>query len=140
VLLDGSFGGDVLNFTKRTMDTFGTSADAAKELLPAGDPNRVAPGYARSKRFFYGEYTEDGTYVKLREIALTMNLMPSLARAVRADNLALTLSGRNLYTWTNYSGFDPEMNLFGQLTVERGNDFGTYPIPRMFTVGLQASF
>jgi hypothetical protein len=32
------------------------------------------------------------------------------------------------------------MNLFGQLTVERGNDFGTYPIPRMFTVGLQASF
>lgn len=140
VLFDGSFGGDVLNFTKRTMDTFGTSADAAKELLPVGDPNRVAPGYARSKRFFYGEYTEDGSYVKLREIALTMNLMPSLARAVRADNLALTLSGRNLYTWTKYSGFDPEMNLFGQLTVERGNDFGTYPIPRMFTVGLTASF
>jgi TonB-dependent SusC/RagA subfamily outer membrane receptor len=140
VLLDGSFGGDVLNFTKRTMDTFGTSAEVAKELLPVGDPNRVAPGYARSKRFFYGEYTEDGSFVKLREISMTYDLMPSLARAVRAQNLALTLSGRNLYTWTKYSGFDPEMNLFGQLTVERGNDFGTYPIPRMFTVGLQASF
>jgi TonB-dependent SusC/RagA subfamily outer membrane receptor len=140
VLLDGSFGNDVLNFTRRTMDTFGTSADAAKEFLPAGDPNRVAPGYARSKRFFYGEYTEDGSYVKLREVSATVNLMPSLARAVRAQSLALTLSGRNLYTWTDYSGFDPEMNLFGQLTVERGNDFGTYPIPRMFTIGLQASF
>jgi TonB-dependent SusC/RagA subfamily outer membrane receptor len=140
VLLDGSFGGDVLNFTKRTMDTFGTSADAARELLPAGDPNRVAPGYARSKRFFFGEYTEDGTYVKLREISATIDLMPSLARVARARNLALTFSGRNLYTWTDYSGFDPEMNLFGQLTVERGNDFGTYPIPRMFTVGIQASF
>lgn len=140
VLLDGSFGGDVLNFTKRTMDTFGTSKDVEKELLPVGDPDRVAPGYARSKRFFYGKYTESGTYVKLREISMTWNLMPSVAKAVRAQDLALTVSGRNLYTWTDYTGFDPEMNLFGQLTVERGNDFGTYPIPRMFTVGLQASF
>jgi TonB-dependent SusC/RagA subfamily outer membrane receptor len=140
VLLDGSFGGDVLNFTKRTMDTFGTSVDVERELLPVGDPNRVAPGYARSKRFFYGEYTEDGTYVKLREISATLNLMPSLAQAVRAQNLALTISGRNLHTWTKYTGFDPEMNLFGQLTVERGNDFGTYPIPRMWSVGIQASY
>lgn len=140
VLLDGSFGGDVLNFTKRTMDTFGTSVDVEKELLPVGDPNRVAPGYVRSKRFYYGQYTEDGSYVKLREIAATFNLPRSLARSLRSQNVALTLSGRNLYTWTKYTGFDPEMNLFGQLTVERGNDFGTYPIPRMFTMGLQASF
>ncbi len=140
VLLDGSFGGNVLNFTKRTMDTFGTSADVQNELLAAGDPKRVAPGYARSKRFYFGEYVEDGGYLKLREISATVNLMPSMARAVRAQNLALTVSGRNLHTWTKYTGFDPEMNLFGQLTVERGNDFGTYPIPRMWSVGIQASY
>lgn len=139
-LLDGSFGGDVLNFTKRTLDTFGTSADAALELLPANDPNRVAPGFARSKRFFFGQYTEDGTYVKLREISASFDLAPSLARSVRAAGLALTLSGRNLYTWTDYTGFDPEMNLFGTLTVERGNDFGTYPIPRMWSIGLRATY
>jgi TonB-dependent starch-binding outer membrane protein SusC len=140
MLLDGSFGGDVLNFTKRTLDTFGTSADVARELLPVGDPNRVAPGYARSKRFFFGEYVEKGTYVKLREISATINLMPSLAKAIRAGDVSLTLAGRNLHTWTNYTGFDPEMNLFGQLTVERGNDFGTYPIPRMWSVGIRATY
>jgi len=139
-LLDGSFGGDVLNFTKRTLDTFGTSADAALELLPVGDPNRVAPGYARSKRFFYGKYVEDGTYVKLREVSATVDLAPSLAQVVKAGSIALTVAGRNLHTWTDYSGFDPEMNLFGQLTVERGNDFGTYPIPRMWSVGIRASY
>ena len=139
-LLDGSFGGDVLNFTKRTLDTFGTSAEAALEFLPPGDPNRVTPGYARSKRFFYGQYTEDGTYVKLREVSATFDLAPSLARSVRAAGLALTLSGRNLYTWTDYTGFDPEMNLFGTLTVERGNDFGTYPIPRMWSLGIRATY
>ena len=140
VLLDGSFGGDVLNFTKRTLDTFGTSADASLELLPVGDPNRVAPGYARSKRFFFGKYVEDGTYVKLREVSATVDLEPSLARAVRAGSLSLTIAGRNLRTWTSYTGFDPEMNLFGQLTVERGNDFGTYPIPRMLSFGVRATY
>ena len=139
-LLDGSFGGDVLNFTKRTLDTFGTSAEAALEFLPATDPRRVAPGYARSKRFFYGFYAEDVSYVKLREISATFDLAPNLARSVRAAGLALTLSGRNLHTWTNYTGFDPEMNLFGTLTVERGNDFGTYPIPRMWSIGLRATY
>ena len=139
-LLDGSFGGDVLNFTKRTLDTFGTSAEAALEFLPVGDPNRVAPGYARSKRFFYGYYAEDGTYVKLREVSVTFDLAPNLARVVKAAGLAVTFSGRNLHTWTDYTGFDPEMNLFGQLTVERGNDFGTYPIPRQYSIGLRATY
>jgi TonB-dependent starch-binding outer membrane protein SusC len=140
VLLDGSFGGDVLNFTKRTLDTFGTSAEAALEFLPVGDPQRVPPGYARSKRFFYGKYAEDGTYVKLREVSATIDLANSLARTMRAANLSVTIAGRNLKTWTDYSGFDPEMNLFGQLTVERGNDFGTYPIPRMWSVGVRATY
>jgi TonB-dependent SusC/RagA subfamily outer membrane receptor len=139
-LLDGSFGGDVLNFTKRTLDTFGTSADAALELLPVGDPNRVAPGYANSKRFYFGKYAEDGTYVKLREVSATFDLAPNLARSVKAAGLAVTVAGRNLHTWTDYTGFDPEMNLFGQLTVERGNDFGTYPIPRMWSIGLRATY
>ncbi|MEP6508824.1 MAG: hypothetical protein ABJC63_11410, partial [Gemmatimonadales bacterium] len=139
-LLDGSFGGDVLNFTKRTLDTFGTSAEAALEFLPVGDPKRVVPGYARSKRFFYGNYAEDGTYVKLREVSATFDLAPNLARSVKAAGLAVTVSGRNLHTWTKYTGFDPEMNLFGQLTVERGNDFGTYPIPRQYSIGLRATY
>ncbi len=140
MLLDGSFGGDVLNFTKRTLDTFGTSADAALELLPASDPRRVVPGYARSKRFYFGEYVEDGSFVKLREVSATFDLAPKLARTVKAAGLAVTLSGRNVYTWTKYTGFDPEMNLFGTLTVERGNDFGTYPIPRMWSLGFRATY
>lgn len=139
-LLDGSFGNDVLNFTRRTMDTFGTSAATARELLPAGDPNKLPTGYLRSKRFYYGKYVEDGSYVKLREVSLTYDLPAAFAQSLRAGSASLTVSGRNLHTWTKYSGYDPEMNLFGQLTVERGNDFGTYPIPRMYSVGISATF
>lgn len=140
VLLDGSFGNDVLNFTRRILDTFATGGDTGRELLPVGDPNRLAPGFLRSRRFFFGLYVEDGTYVKLREISASVELGQMLANATRSKGLELTLSGRNLYTWTDYRGFDPEMNLFGQRTVERGNDFGTYPIPRTFTVGIRATY
>lgn len=139
-LLDGSFGNDVLNFTRRTMDTFGTSAETARELLPAGDPNKLPTGFLRSKRFYFGKYVEDGSYVKLREISVSYNLPSAFAQSMRASSAQLTLSGRNLHTWTSYSGYDPEMNLFGQLTVERGNDFGTYPIPRIYSVGINATF
>jgi TonB-linked SusC/RagA family outer membrane protein len=139
-LLDGSFGNDVLNFTRRTMDTFGTSAATARELLPAGDPNKLPTGYLRSQRFYYGKYVEDGTYVKLREVSVTYDLPSAFAQSLHAGSAALTLSGRNLHTWTKYTGYDPEMNLFGQLTVERGNDFGTYPIPRTYSIGLNATF
>lgn len=139
-LLDGSFGGEVLNFTRRIMDTFGTSADVAREYLPVGDPNRLAPGYLRSKRFYFGKYAEDGSFVKLRELSLTYNLTPFFANVIRAKGLDLTVSGRNLHTWTSYSGYDPEMNLFGQRTVERGNDFGTYPIPRVWSIGVRATY
>ena len=97
----------------------------------------IDDSYSKSLSDFY---VEDGSYVKLREISLTYNLPSSFAQSVRASSAALTVSGRNLHTWTKYSGYDPEMNLFGQLTVERGNDFGTYPIPRMYTVGITATF
>lgn len=140
VLLDGSFGGNVLNFTRRILDIFRTGKESERALLPAGDPARLPADYLFSKRFFFGEYVEDGSYVKLREISATYDFVPAFARAVRAKALSITLSGRNLYTWTKYSGYDPEMNLFGQLTVERGNDFATYPIPRMWSISLRATY
>jgi hypothetical protein len=54
--------------------------------------------------------------------------------------VSLRIAGRNLHTWTDYSGIDPEVNLFGGSTVARGVDFVTTPIPRSLTVGLTVNF
>ena len=66
------------------------------------------------------------------------------------DGVDLTLSGRNLYVWTKYSGYDPEINLFGtnaggvgsvQTTAaDRGFDFGGYPIPRTWSLSARFTF
>ncbi|MGB3530158.1 MAG: hypothetical protein WBB35_12420, partial [Saprospiraceae bacterium] len=55
-------------------------------------------------------------------------------------DIALTLSGRNLISWDNYKGYDPEVNAGGQSTILRGIDFGSVPIPKTFSVGLSAKF
>ncbi len=57
-----------------------------------------------------------------------------------AESVSLRVAGRNLHTWTNYSGLDPEVNLFGGSTVARGVDFVTTPIPRSLSVGLTVNF
>jgi TonB-dependent starch-binding outer membrane protein SusC len=47
---------------------------------------------------------------------------------------------RNLFTWTSYTGYDPEVNMFGLSTVERGTDFAVYPNPRSFGLGLRLTY
>jgi hypothetical protein len=53
---------------------------------------------------------------------------------------ALEVAGRNLYTWTDYSGYDPEVNMFGTATVARGTDFAVYPNPRTFSFGVRVNY
>jgi hypothetical protein len=71
-------------------------------------------------------------------------------RRIFTDGVDITVSGRNLWTHTSYSGYDPEINLFGtnaggresvQTTAaDRGFDFGGYPIPRVWSVSARFTY
>jgi hypothetical protein len=139
VLLDGRFGNDVANFTRRSGDFFGSSANAGIE-----SSNDTTVGtFTRNadRNLLYEEFIEDGTFVKLREVALQLRLdQPWVHRFTGGHTATLRLAGRNLHTWTGYSGMDPEINLFAASTVSRGVDFATTPIPRTFSVGLGLDF
>jgi len=50
------------------------------------------------------------------------------------------ISAQNLYTWTNYSGYDPEVGSFNQNVLMTGVDFGRYPASRMFCLGVKFKF
>jgi hypothetical protein len=140
VLLDATFGNDVMNLTRRIQDIFRTGKDSERELLPFGDARRLPTAYLPGRGPIFEEYVEDGSFVKLREVSLTYRLRERWARTLHARSIDITLAGRNLHTWTDYSGYDPELNLFGQRTVDRGFDFATYPIPRTWTVGVRAVY
>jgi TonB-linked SusC/RagA family outer membrane protein len=87
----------------------------------------------------YGEACiEDGSYVKLREISVAYTFDQSWVRQLGLTTLDLRLSGRNLKTWTDYRGYDPETNLGGAIQSARGQDYFNMPQTRSFviTVGL----
>ncbi|MGH7564505.1 MAG: SusC/RagA family TonB-linked outer membrane protein [Gemmatimonadota bacterium] len=84
-------------------------------------------------------FVDDGDFVKLREVSATYTLPEAWATALRAQRASVTISARNLKTWTDYFGVDPEVNGSGQndLVV---TDFFTVPQARRITTSLHLTF
>ena len=148
VQLDGSFGGEIFNFTRRlaSLRNFGTLADYQAEIegdVPIGYyQNLAVPGPdPRNYGAFsiFENWIEDGTFVKLREVSLSYLVPAGAVRGFGIQGLRLTVYGRNLLSFDSYSGYDPETNVAGQSTGVRGYDFVEVPIPRTFGVTLRAS-
>jgi TonB-dependent starch-binding outer membrane protein SusC len=80
---------------------------------------------------------EDGSFWKLREVTARISAPTSWARRIHASQVSFSLSGRNLVTWTKYSGFDPEINFApnvnNQYNPFTASDFLTQPPVRYWT-------
>ncbi|NLG63474.1 MAG: TonB-dependent receptor, partial [Candidatus Cloacimonetes bacterium] len=133
-LLDGMFGHDMWNQTVRIMDTF-----AAGPLAEKVSRGEISQDTRARIQGMFEPYVEDATYVKLRQLTLTYDISDWAGR-LGLSNASVEVGGRNLYTWTDYTGYDPEINMFGTNTVERGVDFAVYPNPRQFTFGVRMSY
>jgi len=82
-----------------------------------------------------GTFIEDGSFWKLRELAVALRAPRSWASRIGARSATLTLAGRNLATWTNYSGLDPEIDAGSPLGLPSG-EFYTQPPVRHLTARL----
>ncbi|MGH2568834.1 MAG: TonB-dependent receptor domain-containing protein, partial [Bacteroidota bacterium] len=133
IQFDGMFGQDVFNFTRRILETpaFGNGKEYEKELS-----GEVAVGYFNQRRTVFEEYIEDGSFVKLRELSVSYRLDQEFIRNLGLRSLEARLSGRNLISFDNYSGYDPEINVASQSTLVRGFDWSTIPLPRTWIFSL----
>lgn len=132
VQIDAVKGNEVFNADWRTRQGVGNGKEAEKEQTG------VYPrGYINS---FYGTIEQwridDGSFVKLREISLSY----SIGKIKWFRDITASVTGRNLVSWDNYKGYDPEVNAGGQSNILRGIDFGAVPIPRTFSIGVSAKF
>jgi TonB-dependent SusC/RagA subfamily outer membrane receptor len=88
-------------------------------------------------------YFEDADYLKLRELWVAFELPPAAAAAVGARSATITLAGRDLLTWTSYSGADPESGSYGSVTTDQPRsvqDVGTVPVPRSWALRVRLSY
>lgn len=130
-LLDAVQGVDVFNADFRTRQGVGIGEIAEAELK-----GEVKRGYIFSNYLIEEWRVDNGSFVKLREVALTYQL-PAIKGI---NNWSLSLIGRNLFSWDKYRGYDPETNAGGNSDLMRGVDFGNVPIPRTYQAQLNVSF
>lgn len=141
-LFDWHQGGDIVNLTHWLYDLSAASPDFGQMITVGGEDMQAGQyrldSYQKTKRV----YIEDGSFVKLREVTLSYELNPDLIQRVWSgvQNVSLSLSGRNLLTWTNYSGLDPEVSNFGNQQLARSIDVGPYPPSRSFWFAINVGF
>nr|WP_294903100.1 SusC/RagA family TonB-linked outer membrane protein [uncultured Lacibacter sp.] len=133
VQVDAVQGVDVFNADFRTRQGVGNG----KEFAEKEHKGELPRGYVSSIYAIEEWRIDNGSFVKLREISLSYSA-GKISNFI--SDLTVRLSGRNLISWDNYKGFDPETNAGGGSTLARGVDFGNVPIPRTFAVSLIAKF
>lgn len=91
-------------------------------------------------------YVEDGSYIRLKSITLGYSLPSDIVSKLSISRARFYLTAENLFTWTNYSGLDPEVSIYGRSgnnslkNIAPGIDYGTYPQTRDIIFGLNLSF
>ncbi len=110
-----------------------------------GDPNASLEDQAAyiADRFIGSAagFVEKANFVKWRELSVTLRAPVGLARSLGAVNgLSLTLAGRNLATWTDYPGLDPEVVWAGGSANFEQEEFNTQPPVRLLMIRLNYTF
>ncbi len=143
----GSQGNDIFNATRIDLEGMFDSKNQSVDVLRRWTPDNRntdvprAIGGGNVKNVLNStRFVEDGSYLRLKSITLAYNLARKTLDRMKLQKLQLYVTGQNLLTLTDYSGFDPEVNAFGRSATEIGIDYGTYPQSRTVTVGVNAEF
>ncbi len=127
------------NNTERFRCRFRLCQALIDPATPLDEQARAVASLLHPSQTVWG-YMEEGNFWKLREVSVSYELPVSVLNRIGASRGSLTLSGRNLGTWTNYTGMDPEINWNGS-----GDNFGiseflTQPPVRYYTARINFAF
>lgn len=164
IFVTGSVGNDVVNYPRYSMEipgntgTFGnyyTSvshfarpssyniADSSGMSLsnPGYQIPRIAPGDPNGNNRLSQWFVEDGSYVRIKNVTLSYRFPRNLISKLSMTALKLSASVQNLYTFTDYKGYDPEVGMVQYSnTLMVGVDTGRYPSTRFYSFSLTADF
>ena len=123
-----------MNYTNRfasTLDRWtgpGTSFEEPRVTFVDSNNNRRASD----------RYIEDGSYLRIKNIQLGYSFPESINETIGSEDIRAYFQVKNALTLTNFSGYDPEISTGGVL--DTGIDRGTYPQPRIWSLGLNIKF
>lgn len=147
VFFQGSVGNDIFNATRVDLegmfDSKNQSVDVLRRWTPENRntdmPRAVGGGNVDNVRNST-RFIEDGSYVRLKSVTLSYRAIDNNPRIRAIKRLTVYVTGQNLLTFSGYSGFDPEVNAYGNSATELGIDYGTYPQSINVILGLNVQF
>lgn len=154
MFLQGSAGNQIYNFARVALESYNgpnnynadvtpwtpeNPSTTTPRLLQGGGLGNLGLAAASNARFNSTRWLENGSYTRLKNVQLGYTFPQSLTSKVPSlGSVRVYLTGRNVFTITKYSGFDPEIT--GTGFYSRGVDNSAYPNVRSYTAGLQVNF
>jgi TonB-linked SusC/RagA family outer membrane protein len=141
VFLHAVYGNDVFNGSFIYLES-GTGEDNQTEAMvyrwqqpgDITDKPRVGDTYQSSR------FIENGSFLRIKNVTFGYNFPKDLINKAKMKSARIYFTAQNLYTFTTYSGMDPEVNYYGNDNIILGTDFFTYPQARTFLFGLNVGF
>ena len=147
VLLQWSYGNDILNANRLIFEGNGLFRPLLNQFASYADrwtpENQSNTLYRSGGHGPFGAYSsrviEDGSYLRLKTVSMEYKLPAYLSKKVYASSLSLNIAAQNLWTWTNYTGMDPEVSTRNS-ALTPGFDYSAYPIAKTIVFGISANF
>lgn len=144
--VSGMIGHKLANFSRFIMESHTTSVNSFGGILNAWTPQHQNTSLAQLRLQSDGGenemdnfYIEDGSFVRVRNIALNYEFKPSLLKKLRMEKCTIGVNAENYFLFTKYKGFDPETTSFdGDLN--QGVDVYQYPKPKTISLVIQVTF
>ena len=142
VLLQGSYGNEIYNASRmETEGMYDAKNQSARVIDRWRRPGMITTipkaGYDMKVSSYY---IEDGSFLRVKDVTLAYNAPIAKLKKIGVTRIQPYFTASNLFTFTKYLGFDPEVNQWGNSGTVQGIDWGTYPQTRTFIVGLNIEF
>jgi len=147
LFINGVQGNDVVNMNTAFNGNLGTSKNVSSEVMQGAwddsKDNSNATGPKVERQFwrtllFSKRFIEDGSFVRIKNLTIGYTVPGKLIKGV--SSIRVSAGVNNLYTFTNYSGYDPEINSYGDNPALFGVDLGGYPNTRSFNLSIRCGF
>ena len=148
IFFQWSYGNDIINANRIMFESsykygynqYATYVDRWSPENPTSDMPGVAAGRGSSLKAYSTRIIEDGSFLRLKTVSLGYTLNPGWLKKSRVFKTGrVYVAAQNLYTWTNYSGYDPEVSVRNS-ALTPGFDYSAYPRARTITFGINTTF
>ncbi|MEL6134424.1 MAG: SusC/RagA family TonB-linked outer membrane protein, partial [Bacteroidota bacterium] len=147
IFLQSVYGNEILNLLRRDIEGMAGQQNQAlivSERYTLDAPSTTLPRATgpdpNDNRRISDRFIEDGSFLRVKNISIGYTFPTEWLKEARIQYVRIYAGAQNFFTWTNYTGYDPEIGSFNQNPIINGVDNGRYPISKSLTAGINLKF